>query len=619
MRLSSGLDGVGVLKPARIMDIIICDPVYLSLDQLFRDIFYFLGRHPCINNAAFNPGAFKHNGPCRDDRIASDLRPVHDDGAHADKDIIMQGTTMHDGVVTNRHPVADDRFCFLVSAVNDRAILDIYPVPDTDAVDIPADHRIEPDAAIIAHDDIADNRRIGRNKTIGAHNGIDAFYRKYSCHNRVFYRESWVGPRMVRKECDRFGAGFRPRRSQGQISKIFAFFVSMKPYDLFLKHLAQTSTAPLGLEIVKAEGTTLFDAGGKKYLDLIGGISVSNTGHRHPRVVEAIKKQADAYLHVLVYGEFVLSPQTGYASLLTRRLPPSLNCVYFTNSGAEAVEGAMKLAKRFTGRTEMAAFKSAYHGSTQGALSLIGDEYWRNAFRPLLPGIHHLDFNSDKSLEAITEKTACVITETVQAERGVFQADPRWIKKLRQRCTETGTLLILDEVQTGFGRTGTLWGFEQFEIIPDILLLGKALGGGMPLGAFVADKSIMQELAVNPELGHITTFGGHPLCCAAGLASMEVLLEEKLAEGVKQKEELFLNLLVHPGIKTVRSSGLLISVEFEDFETNKRIISRCIENGLLTDWFLFAPHCMRIAPPLVIGEGEIREACRIILQAIGPG
>jgi len=390
----------------------------------------------------------------------------------------------------------------------------------------------------------------------------------------------------------------------------------MNNRELFFKHVAQTSSAPLALEIVKAEGMYLYDASGKKYLDLIGGISVCNIGHRHPKVVEAIKKQADEYLHILVYGEFIQSPQVQYAKLLTENLPATLNSVYFTNSGAEAVEGAMKLAKRITQRTQIIAFKDSYHGSTQGALSIIGDEYWRNAFRPLLPDVLHLDYNSFDSLECITEKTACIIGETVQAEKGVCAPTLEWMKALRKKCNETRTLLILDEIQTGFGRTGTLWGFQQFNIVPDILLLGKALGGGMPLGAFIADKSLMYQLADNPVLGHITTFGGHPVCCAAGMASMKVLLEEDYINEVKEKEKLFRELLVHPKIKEVRSAGLLIAVEFDNFETNKKIIDKCISNGAMTDWFLFTPQCMRIAPPLVISEKEIRKACGIILNAI---
>jgi acetylornithine/N-succinyldiaminopimelate aminotransferase len=389
----------------------------------------------------------------------------------------------------------------------------------------------------------------------------------------------------------------------------------MNQRELFLQHVAQTSPAPLALEIVKAEGCTLWDVNGKPFLDLISGISVCNMGHRHPKVVEAIKNQADKYLHLLVYGEFVETPQVAYAKLLVDHLPASLDCVYFTNSGAEATEGAMKLAKRISGRTEIVAFKHSYHGSTQGALSVMGDEYWRNAFRPLLPGIRHLDYNDPAQLDQITTATACVIAETVQAEKGVNVPHIEWIQSLRKRCNKTGTLLVLDEIQAGFGRTGTLWAFEQYGIVPDLLLLGKALGGGMPLGAFIASRKLMNTLTHDPVLGHITTFGGHPVCCAAGLAGMQALLEEKRINEVAVKAQLFRDLLKNRLIKDVRTAGLLIAVEFESFETNKKIIDRCIENGLITDWFLFAPECMRIAPPLVISEAEIRQACAIILVA----
>lgn len=384
----------------------------------------------------------------------------------------------------------------------------------------------------------------------------------------------------------------------------------------FLRHVAQTSPEPIALEILKAEGSTLTAADGKTYLDLIGGISVCNTGHRHPAVVEAIKTQADAYLHLLVYGEMIQSPQVQYATRLASKLPPSLDTVYFTNSGAEATEGAMKLAKRYTNRTEIIAFKNSYHGSTQGALSLIGDEYWRNAYRPLLPGIFHVDYNTSESLDSITNRTACVVAETVQAENGVRRPDITWLKQLRQRCSETGALLVLDEIQVGFGRTGSLWGFEQYGVAPDILLLGKALGGGMPLGAFVSSQHIMQTLTANPVLGHITTFGGHPVSCAAGLASLVALEEEGMITGVAAKEKLFQQLLVHPAIKAVRSAGLLMAVEFEDFPTNKKVIDRCLANGVLTDWFLFAANCMRLAPPLTMTEAEISQACTVITRSI---
>lgn len=386
--------------------------------------------------------------------------------------------------------------------------------------------------------------------------------------------------------------------------------------QLFLQHVAQTSTAPLAIEIVKAEGCELFDASGKRYIDLIGGISVANVGHRHPKVIAAVQQQLEAYMHVMVYGEFVQSPQVQYAKLLTDHLPPSLSSVYFTNSGAEAVEGAMKLAKRFTGRTEIAAFNHSYHGSTQGALSIIGDEYWRNAYRPLLPAIQHLNYNSFDDLNFITEQTACVIAESVQAEAGVISPKKEWMQALRQRCSQTGALLILDEIQTGFGRTGKLWGFQNFDVVPDIILLGKALGGGMPLGAFIASKEIMDSLTDNPVLGHITTFGGHPVCCATGLAAMQALLEEAHVESVQKKAALFKSLLVHPAIKRINSFGLWMAVEFDSFATCKKVIDYSIEQGVITDWFLFASNSLRISPPLIISEEQIQQACTIILEGI---
>ncbi|MCC7524098.1 MAG: aspartate aminotransferase family protein [Chitinophagaceae bacterium] len=390
----------------------------------------------------------------------------------------------------------------------------------------------------------------------------------------------------------------------------------MNQRQLFLQHVAQTSEAPLALEIVKASGSTLWDVNGKSYIDLIAGISVCNIGHCHPEVTAAIKNQADQYLHLLVYGELVETPQVAYAHYLTQHLPATLNSVYFTNSGAEAVEGAMKLCKRYRNKTQIIAFNQSYHGSTQGALSIIGDEYWRNAYRPLLPGILHLDYNSFDDLRYITTDTACVIAETVQAERGVIAPTLAWMQALRKKCSETGCLLVLDEIQTGFGRTGSLWGFEQLNVIPDIVLMGKALGGGMPLGAFIADRKLMQSFTNNPVLGHITTFGGHPVSCAAGLATMKVLQEGHLVSEVNIKAGIFLSLLKHPRIKAVRSAGLLIAVEFESYETNKAVIDRCIANGVLTDWFLFAPQCMRIAPPLNISDDAIFKACAIILDAI---
>ncbi|SFN69778.1 Acetylornithine/succinyldiaminopimelate/putrescine aminotransferase [Chitinophaga sp. YR627] len=390
----------------------------------------------------------------------------------------------------------------------------------------------------------------------------------------------------------------------------------MNNRQLFLRHVAQLSDAPMALEITKASGMYMWDADGKKIMDLIAGISVCNVGHSHPAVVNAIKEQAEQYMHLLVYGELIQTPQVGFATLLTQHLPASLNSVYFTNSGAEAVEGAMKLAKRYTGRTEILAFERSYHGSTQGAMSIMGDETWRNAYRPLLPDIQHLQYNTWEALDQITERTACIILETVQAEAGVRVPQKEWLQAIREKCTATGTLMVLDEIQCGLGRNGSLWAFEQTGVVPDILLLGKALGGGMPMGAFIADREIMWSFTHKPVLGHMTTFGGHPVICAAGMAGFKVLLEENLIESVKAKGQLFHQYLKHHAIKDIRSLGLMMAVEFESFAMNKKVIDLCIEKGLLTDWFLFAPECLRIAPPLIISEEEIRQACDIILEAV---
>jgi acetylornithine/N-succinyldiaminopimelate aminotransferase len=386
--------------------------------------------------------------------------------------------------------------------------------------------------------------------------------------------------------------------------------------QLFLNHVAQTSDAPLALEIEFAEGVYLTDVSGKKYLDLISGISVSNIGHRHPKVIEAIKNQADKYLYLMVYGEYIQSPQVAYAKLLTSHLPESLNSVYFTNSGSEANEGAIKLAKRFTGRTEIVSFKNAYHGSTHGTLSVMGNEEFKNSFRPLLPDVRTLEFNNEKDLAAITAKTACVIVEPIQSEAGIIVPENDFLKKLREKCTETGALLIFDEIQTGFGRTGHLFVLEKYNVTPDILTIAKGMGGGMPIGAFVSSKEIMNTLTNNPVLGHITTFGGHAICCAAAKATLEVILEEELVKGIAVKENLFLSLLKHPVIKKIRSAGLLIAVEFEDQLLAKKIIDKTIEKGVITDWFLFNSQSMRIAPPLIITDQQIRDACNVILESI---
>ena len=384
---------------------------------------------------------------------------------------------------------------------------------------------------------------------------------------------------------------------------------------LFLQHVAQTSPAPLALEIVRAEGCYIYDRTGKKYLDLIAGIGPSVLGHRHPDVQAAVERQVDSYWHTLVYGEYVLAPQVEFARLLAENLP-GLDSVYFVNSGAEATEGAMKLAKRFTGRYEFLACRNAYHGSTQGAASLMNPADFTMAFQPLLPGIRHMDFNNYADLDKIDASIAAVIVETVQGEAGLMPPDPDWLRALRRRCTETGTLLILDEIQAGFGRTGTLFAFEQFGVVPDILLLAKGFGGGMPLGAFIARREIMQTLTHNPVLGHITTFGGHPVSCAAGLATLRVLLEGDLLTQVPGKAALFRELLVHPAILELRSAGLWFAVDLGSFDKVLTTIRYCIENGVITDWFLFNERSLRIAPPLTITREEIRFACGVILEAL---
>jgi len=384
--------------------------------------------------------------------------------------------------------------------------------------------------------------------------------------------------------------------------------------QLFLQHVAQTSPAPVGLEIVSASGVYLKDADGKEYIDLISGISVSNIGHCHPAVVEAIAKQAKTFMHLMVYGEYVQSPQVQLAEALNKLLPQKVNSVYFVNSGSEATEGAMKLAKRFTGRTEVIACENAYHGSTQGALSIIGSESFKTAYRPLLPDTKSIRFNNEDDLAQITAKTACVITEVVQSEAGVIAAELNWLKKLSERCKETGALLVFDEVQTGFGRTGTFFAFEQYHIVPDILTLGKGMGGGMPIGAFVSSAEIMYVLAENPVLGHMTTFGGHPVCCAAALANLQVITENKLFLRAKEIENILKKELVHPQIKELRVRGALAAAELSDENYNLSVISKCIEAGVIVDWFLFNLKSMRIAPPLTITDEELRRACKVILS-----
>lgn len=372
----------------------------------------------------------------------------------------------------------------------------------------------------------------------------------------------------------------------------------------------------MAVEVSRAEGVYLYGPGQEKYLDLIAGIGVSSLGHCHPAVVAAVERQANTFMHVMVYGEYVLSPQVQLATLMAKHLPDPLDNIYFTNSGTEATEGAMKLAKRYTGRSEFIAATRSYHGSSQGAASLMWPKDFTRAYHPLLPGVRHLDFNCDYCLNRITDKTAAVILETVQAEWGIRRPRPEWLQAVRKRCDEVGALLILDEIQAGYGRTGTLWAFEQYGVVPDILLLAKGMGGGMPIGAFVAAREVMESLSDRPILGHITTFGGHPVSCAAGLATLQTILSEGLIDQVGHKEQRFLDRLHHPDIKDVRHAGLWFAVELESFDRVQAVIARCLELGLISDWFLFNDRSIRIAPPLVITEAEIDLACDLLLRAI---
>jgi acetylornithine/succinyldiaminopimelate/putrescine aminotransferase len=385
---------------------------------------------------------------------------------------------------------------------------------------------------------------------------------------------------------------------------------------LFLQFLAQTSDSPILLDVEKAEGVYIFEKSGKSYMDLISGISVSNLGHGNKRIIEAIKNQVDKYMHLMVYGEYVQNPQVEFAKKLAEQLPENLSSTYLVNSGSEAIEGAMKLAKRYTGKSKIFSFKNAYHGSTQGALSIMGDEKMKQNFRPLLPDIYQIEFNNFADLERIDNKTACVIIEPVQGEAGIILPNTEYFKALRKKCTETSTLLIFDEVQTGFGRTGNLFKFQELGVIPDILVLAKGIGGGMPLGAFVSSKEIMNSFTNNPMLGHITTFGGHPVSCAAALESLNIILEEKLVEKVEQKGKLFEQKIKHSKIQDFRRSGLMMAIEFDRFETIQKIVQNSLKNGIIVDWFLFNDKCIRIAPPLTISEQEIEIACEKFVKAL---
>ena len=388
----------------------------------------------------------------------------------------------------------------------------------------------------------------------------------------------------------------------------------------FLRHVAQTSPAPQLIEVARAEGVFFYTPEGKPYYDLVSGVSVNNVGHGNKAVVEAVQRQAADYMHIMVYGEMVERPQVEFARTLAEALPESLDSVYFLNSGAEAVEGALKLAKRFTGRTEMISMRQAYHGSTHGAMSMMGapeGEEWKNAFRPLLPDTKAIRFNCEEDLAQITERTACVLCEPVQGEAGVRPPKDGYLQALRKRCTEVGALLIFDEIQVGMGRTGEMFAMKKYGVTPDIVCLAKALGGGMPLGAFVSSQEIMSTLTHNPVLGHITTFGGHPVCCAAGLAAMKFLQENKIVEDVERKGALYEELLKdHPAVKEIRRAGLLLAVELGESEKLYRIMDLFIERGILSDWFLFCDTAFRISAPLVISDEEIKDSVRIIRECL---
>ena len=384
----------------------------------------------------------------------------------------------------------------------------------------------------------------------------------------------------------------------------------------FFKYQAQTSPHPLALEIARADGSYVYDINNKKYLDFIAGVSANTLGHNHPKIVDAIKNQADKYLHVMVYGEFVQKPQVELSKLLVKNLPDELNSVYLTNSGTEATEGALKLAKRVTGRFEIIAAKNAYHGNTQGAMSVCGKEEQNRAFRPLIPGIKFLEFNKESDLNIITSKTAAVILETIQGGAGFIEPKNDYLQKVKRRCEDVGALLILDEIQTGVGRTGKFYGFKNYNVIPNILVTGKGLGGGMPIGAFISSKENMNTLTKNPKLGHITTFGGHPIIAAAALATLQELFQSTLIQDSLNKEKLFRKLLIHPSIIEIRGKGLMLAIVLKDSDCVNKVILNAIANGLLLFWLLFEPKAIRITPPLTISNKEIKEGCEIIIDLL---
>ncbi|NVN96210.1 MAG: aspartate aminotransferase family protein [Bacteroidetes bacterium] len=387
----------------------------------------------------------------------------------------------------------------------------------------------------------------------------------------------------------------------------------------FKKYIAQASNfIPFQIEVEKAEGIYVYDRLGKDYINMMSGISVSNIGHRHPKVLAAISQQLDKYMHVMVYGEFIESPQIKLAKKLSEILPSSLNMTYFVNSGSESIEGALKLARKYTQRTEIIAFSGAYHGSTMGALTLLSDERYKQPFRPLMPDVKLLEFNNISNLSQITERTACVVTEVLQSGKGIIPANQDFLIALSKKCKQTGTLLIFDEIQTCYGRTGKMFAFEHYQIIPDILCIAKSMGGEMPLGAFIASDKLMDCLnGDHPLLGHATTFGGHPISCAASLATLYVIINENLLEKVEEKADLIRNKLIsHPAIKEIRGKGLFMAIELNKPEKIEKIVESCISNGIITFWFLFNHNSLSIIPPLNITVNEIDIACKRLLKAL---
>lgn len=386
--------------------------------------------------------------------------------------------------------------------------------------------------------------------------------------------------------------------------------------NLFLNNVAQTSANPISIQVKKASGIYITSLDGKRYIDLISGISVSNLGHRNKAIINAIRKQASKYLHTMVYGEHIQFPQVRLAQLLSSLLPENLNSVYFTNSGTEAVEGAMKLAKRYTGKSKIVALRNAYHGSTQGALSLMDNEYYTQSFRPLLPQVTFINPNNTDEINKIDNQTACVFVEIIQSEAGYIPLQAHFLKQIKEQCTKTGSLLIIDEIQTGIYRTGKMFSFEHENIIPDILLLAKALGGGMPLGCFISDKKIMSSLSENPVLGHITTFGGHPVSCCAAIASFDEIINKITSNNIEKKEIIFRKYLNHPEIVKITGKGLMLGIHLKSEKKVMETVEKCKQNGLLIDWFLLNTNALRIAPPLIISEGEIKKVCKIISQSL---